>query len=296
MAVGGRREFPPAVATKRAGAIALAGDTLGVADMDWNKPELAAPALRLDRLTQSGPALVQSWPVARIGRVAVSAEGEAWAIQQARIERYQAVEPAQVLRFKVGAVAPAQRVSEAGDASAVSVSPDGKLWVADNGPTQRIRIFDVSEPQPKPAGYFGDEGGVYGGRPGAVAGRKLPPRVVGIGFDAAGKIIVGADGWGWCGTDLRSFTRDGTMNWQWVGLHGVIDMGGFDPGSENDVFSGSEHFTLDWTAPDGAVVEICGLHAGFAAFSRRRAAHQRSLHSRMHARVSRPRQTDHARR
>ena len=243
----GGGNFRPLADTKRAGAIALAGDVLAVADMDWNKPELAAQALRLYRLTPNGPALLQSWPVARIGRVAVSAGGEAWAIQQARIERFQVVEPAQVLRFKVGAAAPVQRVSEAGDASAVAVAPDGKLWVADNGPAQRIRIFDVSEPQPKPAGFFGDEGGVYGGHPGAVAGQKLPPRVVGIGFDAAGKIIVGADGWGWCGTDLRGFTRDGTMKWQLVGLHGVIDMGGFDPGSETDIFSGSEHYTLDWS-------------------------------------------------
>jgi hypothetical protein len=249
----GGGQFRPLLEAKRAGAIALAGEMLAVSDMDWQKPEAAAHALRIYRLTPAGPEYRQSWPVERIGRLAVAGGGTAWAIRQARLESYRVVEPAQLLAFQVGSVEPVQRIELAGDPSALAVAPDGTLWVADNGPAQRILIYDVTGKEPKQVGFFGEEGGVYGGVPGEIADRKLSPRIVGIGFDAGAGAVIGADGWSWCGTDIRKFDTDGTMRWRLVGLHGVVDMGGFDPGSERDIFSGSEHFTLDWSragAPD----------------------------------------------
>lgn len=245
----GGGQFRPLPEAKRAGAIALADDTLAVSDMDWHKPETAAHALRIYQLTPAGPELRQSWPVERIGRVAVAGDRTAWAIRQARVEGFRVVEPAQLLAFQVGSDQPVRRIELAGDPSALAVAPDGKLWVADNGSAQRILIYDVSGKEPRQVGFFGEENGVYGGVPGAIADRKLSPKIVGIGFDADGGTVIGADGWSWCGTDIRSFSKDGALRWRLVGLHGVVDMGGFDPGSEHDIFSGSEHFTLDWSKP-----------------------------------------------
>lgn len=187
--------------------------------------------------------LRREWEVPRVRQLAADASGTLWAIQTRTSEE----KPAVVRFTGTGGLLPA-RIDELDDPSALAIDAQGRLLVAENGPDQQIRIYDVSA-APKFAGTFGVKGGVFAEPRGAMG----PDRLYGItalACDPAGNLYVNCNGWDWSGTDLRCFAPDGALKWQLQGLF-FVDCVDADPADEAQVFGVQERFELDYDAPAG---------------------------------------------
>jgi len=137
------------------------------------------------------------------------------------------------------------------DPRAVTADPNGRLWVADAGPDQRIKKFNADG---STAGTFGDQGGVLGGTTsGLVSALKLN-NPVGVGVDSSGNVYVAGGGDNIVslgGTELRKFSSAGTLLWEKLGLE-FVDCANADPASDGqDIYSSDQHYTLDYTKPTG---------------------------------------------
>jgi len=126
-----------------------------------------------------------------------------------------------------------------------------RLLVADAGPDQQIKIYEGLDGSPHLAGTFGVKGGILAGPvPGRFGdGRFNAPK--GVGVDAQGNIYVASSGSVAGGsTVLECYTPDGRCLWRVMGLT-FVDLAALDPGSETDVYTKEEHFTLDYARPAG---------------------------------------------
>jgi len=140
------------------------------------------------------------------------------------------------------------------DPTAVDFDLTGRLWIADNGPDQNIKIFDLSKSLTVPVATFGETGGVYAGAtPGRTGDfRFWGPR--GIAHDDQGHIYIGCAGMPCLqvgGTDLRMFSADGqTMLWQALG--GFVQTADADPASlGTEMYMNGKHATMDYTKAPG---------------------------------------------
>ena len=154
-----------------------------------------------------------------------------------------------------GAMAPiikssdGRMINDIQDPSAIAIDTFGsncKLYIADNGPDQNIKIYDISG-TPTLIGTFGDKGGALSGSKGIFGPKKLWG-IRGLGTDKSGNLWVGN-----CsfpsqsgGTDLRKFTPDGIMACQLMDLMFVQQMD-FDPANVNDIYSSQERLSVDYT-------------------------------------------------
>ena len=155
----------------------------------------------------------------------------------------------------------------------VAFDTAGNLWVADNGPDQNFKIFEV------PASgasvlktTFGETGGVFAGpRPGAW-GPKRFWGLRGVCFPDNGQIIVGCSGipgqvQG--GTDIRWFTSTDSstlakrlttaaMTSQAIGS--FVHVADFDPASNGtELYHAALHYTMDYTKPTDQGWKISGV-------------------------------------
>lgn len=142
------------------------------------------------------------------------------------------------------------------DPTALGFLPDGRLMVADNGPDQNVKIFDVTVPSAaKLLSTFGDSGGVFAGpRPGAD-GPKRFWGIRGVGADSAGRPCVIGTGLPMQvggGTDIRCFSGLGpsdTLLWKVQG-QSFVNSADFDPDSAGaSVYLNAERFHVDWSQP-----------------------------------------------
>jgi hypothetical protein len=154
---------------------------------------------------------------------------------------------------------PGRRIDDAGQPTAVSLAPDGRLVVCDNGPRQQVRFYDVAAAKPKLLSVFGDEGGLRSGVPGVPGPRKLYG-LMGAGVDARGQLHVAC-----CqhtssrGTAFKTFDAKGTLlhNLQ---CHVFTDGYSFEPGSDGTrVVGADELLTLDLSRPDGQEWSLAAL-------------------------------------
>jgi len=127
----------------------------------------------------------------------------------------------------------------------------GQLYVCDAGPNQCVWIFDA---QGKPAGHFGELGGVYKNKvPGRVDAAHLYfPRA--ITFDDAGCLYLAmAPRMGWTGGALlRKYDPTGKkIVWERQGLEFQEAADG-DPGTDAvDVFTQTHRYTMDFSKGPG---------------------------------------------
>ncbi|HNX94556.1 MAG TPA: hypothetical protein PKL14_05295 [Holophaga sp.] len=140
------------------------------------------------------------------------------------------------------------------DPTAVDFDAKGRLWIADNGPDQNIKIFDLSQSLTTPVEIFGEVGGVYAGPIPGQAGdfRFWGPR--GIAHDDQGHIYIGCAGMPCLqvgGTDLRMFSSDGkTMLWQTQGC--FVQTADADPASfGTEMYTNGKRFTMDYSKAPG---------------------------------------------
>jgi len=141
--------------------------------------------------------------------------------------------------------------------SGVAFDNTGRLWVADNGPDQNYKIFNVpASGTPTLATTFGDTGGVYAAGNGKQKGQTGEKRFWGprgVGFGDNGEIIVGTTGipgqvQG--GTDVRAFTSAGAFLWDVKGI--FMHAPDIDPTSNGtQIYTAAQRFEMDYSKAPG---------------------------------------------
>jgi len=204
---------------------------------------------------------VRRWKVDRPGPLAPDPSGLVWMLQRAA--------PGVPARLRLfGADRRESREIDslelpAGvNAQAFCRSPDGRIWVADDGPAQQIRIYRREGDRLVETGRFGTEGGIAHGVPGQFGNLKLN-HVTALGFDAHENLYLAQDAQsGGGGTVLESYhAPDQSLNWRLFGLT-FVDMGDLDPAEDTEAFSKEEHFHLDYTRAPGAEWSYTGYTIG----------------------------------
>ena len=187
------------------------------------------------------------WNVPRVGRLAAAPDGTVWVTQEEDAENL-----AKIVRFDAeGKKLAGEIVGQKGFyPAALHFDKSGRLMVADNGPDQQIKIYDVSN-APKQIGTFGAKGGIFSG----VAGRVEPLKfcgLTGVGTDANGNIYVSQNRFGphvngseGAGSNIESYAPNGKRNWQVLGLE-FVDGGDFVPGTDGaQIYSKYTRYELD---------------------------------------------------
>ena len=162
------------------------------------------------------------------------------------------------------ATAVATQVSSAFAADQIPVAMNfdakGRLMVADNGPDQNIKIYDVSG-APKLSGTFGEKGGIFAGPRAGVPGEKRFQGLTGVGSDAAGNVYVTcnrfgpvAGGFSTSGALLDAYAPGGKRLWHLRSLEFVdvadVDAASID-GDKLDVYTKLARYSLDLSQPVG---------------------------------------------
>ncbi len=147
-----------------------------------------------------------------------------------------------------------RRISSVEDPTAVSFDLQGRLWIADNGPDQNVKIYDVSGTgTPVQVGAFGEKGGVFAGPVPGRWGEKRFWGPIGIGHDSLGNVYVGGTGMSSLmmgGTDLRAFDATGKMLWMVNAT--FTNTGDAEPSSDGtSIQLNAKRYVMDYTKPPG---------------------------------------------
>jgi len=140
------------------------------------------------------------------------------------------------------------------DPTALAIDHQCRLMVADNGPDQNIKVFDISgTATPVVLHTIGDKGGALSGpTPGLIEPLKFWG-IRGIGTDSVGNLWVANCGYPsqvGGGTDLRHFDTDLNMDCQMLGLAFVQSMDA-DPLNPRHIYSSGERYEIDYDTPAG---------------------------------------------
>lgn len=141
---------------------------------------------------------------------------------------------------------------DVGSPSALTVAPDGRVVVCDDGPRQQVLIYDGG-PSPHLVERLGRDGGIDVGVPGRVAPDKLFA-LRGAALDAAGDLTV-AMGFGgpMGGLVVRRFDHQRALRWE-LHSHGFVHGFTFDPRADGRRVYGPDEIIeleLDRTEPGG---------------------------------------------
>jgi len=199
---------------------------------------------------------VRKFALEKPGMLAADKKGHLWAVQVLAPQR-----KVLCLNREDGKVLGELPTLKGWEPNALCVDKQNRLYVADNGPDQNIKIYELNGAQGKLLRTFGEKGGVYAGTPGLIGPLRFNGPT-GVGVDDAGNIVVSQNGRGslfdkpskyadpgYC-TVLESYKPDGTRNWVRLGLT-FCDNGDLDPESENDLYVSSHHYVMDWSKPAG---------------------------------------------
>ncbi len=141
----------------------------------------------------------------------------------------------------------------------------GRLYVADNGKDQQVKIYDVANGD-RLVGTLGTRGGMFAGTMGKVTDGKFNG-LTGVGVDAKGKIYVSSTGWPFCyispGTmanavTLRAFAPNAISKaapqalWKLESIAYIFDGATLDPKDETQLYAGADQvFAMDWSEDRG---------------------------------------------
>jgi len=172
------------------------------------------------------------------------------------------------LRFTWGVVAPVptgalapyiscsdgREIRSIVDPSAIAVDNQCRLMVAENGPDQNIKVFDISgTDEPVVIDTIGVKGGALGGSQSGIIEPLKFWGIRGLGTDSLGNLWVGSCGYPsqvGGGTDLRHFDTSLQMDCQMLGLAFVQSMDA-DPLDPTQIYSSGEHYEVDYSVPAG---------------------------------------------
>lgn len=153
-------------------------------------------------------------------------------------------------------------ITDVVDPSAIGINYNtGELLVAENGPDQNVRIYNISG-KPKLVGTFGRRGGVWGkNNPGLMDNPLKFAGITGVGADSEGTIYVAnsvvnaQECAGGC-SDLRAFNPDGSLRWRAKGLL-FVNSAVVDPNSDGTIIYTSYYkFKMDYSKPAGQDWEV----------------------------------------
>lgn len=140
-------------------------------------------------------------PFGRPGPLAVDVKGVLWAVEEGWTSghpyAYPYPKPFRILGLDRQTGKQVGEITGVELPSAMSTDahgPGARLFIADNGQDQQVKIFDVSGAKPKPLGTLGAKGGVYAGTPGEMKPGKFNG-LSGVGTDAKGNIYVTTAGY-----------------------------------------------------------------------------------------------------
>ncbi len=155
-----------------------------------------------------------------------------------------------------------------------------RLIVAENGPDQQARVYDISG-KPKLVGTIGDKGGIYSGVAGEVRDDKFNG-LTGVGVDAEGNIYVSSTGWPNLyvpaglmanATSLRAFAPeainadDPEADWKLQSLGYIFDGATLDPADKTVAHAGADQmYKLDWSKGPGEEGTFEAFTANINAF------------------------------
>jgi len=188
--------------------------------------------------------------------VAVDCNGNTWTVRNKYLRfMHSAIAP-----VPTGALAPyiscsdGREIRSIIDPTAITVDNNCRLMVADNGPDQNIKVFDISGTGTPPViNTIGIVGGALGG---AVPGETKPLGfwgIRGLGTDAEGNLWVAQCGFPTQvggGTDLRRFNTSLEMDCQMLDLNFVASMDA-DPFDPTQIYSSGERLEIDYNTPAG---------------------------------------------
>ncbi|MEM6458467.1 MAG: WD40 repeat domain-containing protein [Planctomycetota bacterium] len=128
-----------------------------------------------------------------------------------------------------------------------------RLYVADNGPDQQVKVYDLTSHPPQRIDTLGRRGGIAAD-PAGVPHPDAFVSLTGVGVDGEGNVYVSMFGPPQkrpehadpvSVTGVRSFTPDGNLRWQ---MHCHIDLEtvNADPDDPSVLYSPDERFTADW--------------------------------------------------
>jgi len=209
------------------------------------------------------------FPVAKPGALAVDRDGHIWAAQYEDIRNLKddklGSDRNKVLHFSPeGQSLDPIEIGRDSRPTALTIDPEGRLLVADNGPDQNIKRFKDIAKKPTEIESFGEKGGVFAKVPGQAGPRRFFG-LCGVGTDQQGNLYVAYNGQGPAsgsqtkthndasvgGTVLASYRPDGTPRWTLYGLL-FCDCADFDPDSDGKViYSGRHRFVMDYDKPAG---------------------------------------------
>ena len=158
-----------------------------------------------------------------------------------------------IYRYSNRGVKQSQEIADVQDPATMCIDKNNNLYVADNGTSLQIRVYNNINSSPTFIKTIGDNGGIYSGSKGVVADMKFQPGMAGLGTDANGNVYLATNGVdNSTGTILKSITPAGTgLNWQVYGL-AFVDNFDIDPSSDGlDIYGRTEHFTMDYSKSNG---------------------------------------------
>lgn len=184
---------------------------------------------------------LRSWALSNPGRICMGSSGSLWVVTGSAIKHYD----------KNGNYL-GQQITDVGKPMGICVGGGNKLYAADDGSDQNIKIYTNIDTSPSRTSTLGVVGGALSGAGSTIgtvgALRFVHPQAVGI--DGNGNIYVaqrqGTQDSGATGSSvLESYTSGGSRNWVLNGLHWTVACD-FDPGSETDIFSPAQHIKVNY--------------------------------------------------
>jgi hypothetical protein len=195
---------------------------------------------------------IRKFSVPNPTKIAVDKSGTLWIIKKQKDGS-----SAQIVHYSQKGDRLPQVISNVPKANAIAVDNQNRLLIADNGKNQQIVIYSLKN-QPTQVGSFGVKGGIYAGVPGAVGDLKFYG-LTGVGVDGKGNIYVNSSGFNegvgtqemMTGTDIRSFSPSGAMQWRVLGLP-FVDNADVDPKTDGiQVYTIHDRYMMDYSKPVG---------------------------------------------
>lgn len=136
------------------------------------------------------------------------------------------------------------------DPTALAINNEGHLMVADNGPDQNIKVFNIAG-DPLPIDTIGAVGGIFSGTPGKREPFKFYA-MRGIGVDASGTMWVGNSGFPsqQGGADLQAYGADGELECSLIS-NCFVNSADADPQDETAFYLTHERIKFDYDKPTG---------------------------------------------
>jgi hypothetical protein len=132
-----------------------------------------------------------------------------------------------------------------------SISKEGKLYLADNGFTHQIHVWDILAATPTKLASIGKLNGIFTGNIGVVEdGEFHYPR--NVGTDTLGNVfVVNGTSLGTGKTVIDSYKLSNAgKNWTIQGVC-FVDALTLDDSTQTDIYSVEERFKMDWTKTEG---------------------------------------------